>query len=174
MRVVSARLLSSILAVAVTGCAQPLVRFNLDAGTDSDAGTDAGTDAGQIDAGNCAACPMPVHAPARCIAGQCGRGPCEPGFFDFDPAIFGCETSCLGSSCTLGDGGAVTLTMPPLSETGMVSQTPSSGSSYGSAVQTSTGYSNFGTLGEPTPAGPEQTSSTYRNRGGFKTQLERP
>lgn len=134
-----------------------------------------GVDAGPQDAGSCSACPVPVNAPSRCSPTfQCSRGPCIPGFFDFETGIFGCETACRGANCNGSDGGAFVLTVPPVGESGAVGRTASSGSSYGSAVQTSSQYSNFGTLGEPTPPAPEQTGSAYRNRGGFKTQLERP
>ena len=47
-------------------------------------------------------CPAPLHASVTCEGGLCGRGACEPGFFDLDgDATFGCESACNpGAACT--------------------------------------------------------------------------
>lgn len=65
----------------------------------------------------CGACAAPVHAVAVCQAGRCGRGPCEPGWFDVDGDLTpGCESRCEGVRCALPDGGALTFSSPPLAE----------------------------------------------------------
>lgn len=149
-----------------------------DGGT-GDGGTgDGGTDAGcPNDVMNCSgcgrACAVPVNAAARCFDGGCGRGPCIAGAFDLDPAIFGCESTCTAATCMVGDGGTVVFTAPPVPETGLVNEALSSGSSHGAAVQTSTGHTNFGILGEETPPGVEQTSVSHRHLGGFNSALRR-
>lgn len=155
-----------------------------DGGTTDGGTTDAGIDAGLIDAGcpntvtSCGGCgvvcPLPLNALPRCSAdGGCGRGPCLAGAFDLEPGFFGCESTCLGPVCTLGDGGIVVLTAPPVPESGVTASTLASGSSHGAQVQTSTGHTNLGILGEPTPTGVEQTSATHRNVGGFNAELGR-
>ena len=155
----------------------------LDGGTDAGPG-DAGTDAGTPDAGcpntvmSCGGCgivcPAPLNASARCSAdGGCGRGPCLAGSFDLEPGLFGCESTCIGATCTLGDGGTVVLSSPPVPESGLTASTLASGSSHGGQVQTSTSHTNLGIMGEPTPAGSEQTSATHRNVGGFNAELQR-
>lgn len=136
--------------------------------------SDAGL-GGDVDhCGQCQrSCPVPANAERQCRQGQCGRGPCRAGFFDFDPALFGCETSCVGVRCTSPDGGFIDLTNPAIPETGQAWQTASSGASYGSAVQTSATHTHFGTLGQPTPGGTvEQTSATQKNVGGFESMLK--
>jgi hypothetical protein len=109
-------------------------------------------------------CPTPRRAEARCRAGVCGRGPCPSGFFDLDPAVFGCEWRCEGTNCTHDDGRKLALTSAPLPETDAVFQAASTGSSVGGAVQTSPRYTHIGVIGEPTPPTPE--SVTQRGDGG--------
>ena len=98
----------------------------------------------QSDPLNCGACgivcPAPNHASAACNAGVCGRGVCEPGWYDIDAQIPGCESG--------GEG----VTAAPLPATGLVFQAFASGSSYGDGAQTSSGHINTGVLGESTPA----------------------
>jgi hypothetical protein len=133
----------------------------------------------QTDVGNCGqcglACPVPLHAQAVCSAGKCGRGPCAPGYFDLDPGVFGCATSCQGQTCTLPDGGSVHLDAPALPESGAVWQAFGSGGSYGSAVQTSAAHTHFGVIGEPTPGGvggvTVQQGAAHRNISGFNAAL---
>ncbi len=97
----------------------------------------------QSDPLNCGACgnvcPTPLHASAACTTGVCGRGLCEPGWYDIDAHVPGCESG--------GDG----VTAPPLPQTGLVFQAFASGSSYGDQMQRSTTHVNVGVLGEPTP-----------------------
>ncbi|MBI5544082.1 MAG: hypothetical protein HY901_09355 [Deltaproteobacteria bacterium] len=114
-------------------------------------------------------CPTPLHAAAICSRGVCGRGPCETGWFDFDATVtLGCETRCVNRVCTRPDGTTITLTNDPLPETGLVFQSPASGSSLGDELQTSTSVSNVGVLGEPTPGGTvQQTSTALKNRVGL-------
>ena len=154
----------------------------IDAGF-GDGGLDAGADGGLVDAGcpntltSCGGCgvvcAVPLNAAPVCRDGGCGRGPCVPGAFDLEPGIFGCESTCAGATCTLGDGGTVVLSSPPVPETGLTASTLSSGGSHGAEVQTSAGHSNLGILGEPTPAADEQSSATHRNAGGFNAELRR-
>lgn len=151
-----------------------------------DGGTCKGADGGAADVtsdpNNCGlcmhTCATPMHSAARCKMGMCGRGPCDLGFFDFDPAVFGCEATCTGVNCTLGDGGMVVLTVPPLAETGAVFSAAVSGGAHGDKVQTSSSFTNVGQLGEPTPPNAdgtvEQTSSSYKNIGGFNSALRQP
>jgi hypothetical protein len=102
--------------------------FTFDAGffDDPDAGVeieqpvmvvDAG--AAPMDAGSAAdagcSCPSVANAQSMCSLGVCTRGPCEPGFFDVDPAVPGCESTCTGATCT-GPSGVITLTSPPVPE----------------------------------------------------------
>ena len=136
----------------------------------------------QNDPDNCGqcgnVCPTPLHSARRCVTGQCRRGPCAAGWYDFDRNVtYGCEASCTGLSCTLGSGGTVTLTAVPLPETGPTWQAVASGSSFGAQVQTSAAYTNMGILGEPTPPAAsgkvESTSGTHRNLGGFSSMLRK-
>jgi hypothetical protein len=103
------------------GSPEPMV----DAGPVTEA-PDAGvvaTDAGSscvlgtlTDCGACGdVCAAVPHADSMCSAGRCGRGLCHDGFFDLDPAIDGCETSCVGTVCG-GPNGPVNLTAPPVNE----------------------------------------------------------
>jgi hypothetical protein len=75
----------------------------------------------QSDPPNCGACgnvcPALLHAAATCDAGACGRGQCDPGWYDID-SVVGCEVG--------GEG----VTAAPLPETGLVFQAFASGSSY--------------------------------------------
>ena len=151
-----------------------------DAGMPPDAGPpdsgvpDAGCPNTVLSCGGCGVvCPVPLNASPVCFSdGGCGRGSCIAGAFDLEPGSFGCESTCVGPLCTLGDGGVVVLTAPPVPETGVTASAFASGSSHGAQVQTSTGHTNFGVLGEPTPPG-EQSSAAHRNLGGFTTELGR-
>jgi hypothetical protein len=49
------------------------------------------------DLANCGGCNRPCYFPfasATCTGGVCTQGACLPGFYDRDPAVPGCETSC--------------------------------------------------------------------------------
>jgi hypothetical protein len=121
------------------------------------------------------ACPSPSHALASCEAGpKCGRGPCDPDYFDFDPNIFGCETYCKNRQCTLADGGTITLSNDPLHERSMAFHALSSGASFGDVTQRSdAGYQNVGTLGE-LAVGASSSDGGYTNYGGFLRASQRP
>lgn len=121
------------------------------------------------------ACPIPSHAPASCeTGGKCGRGPCDPDYFDFDPATFGCETYCKNRQCTLADGGTITLSNDPLHERSMAFHALSSGASFGDVTQRSdAGYQNVGTLGE-LAVGASSSDGGYTNYGGFLRASQRP
>ena len=97
----------------------------------------------QTDTSNCGTCgnvcPAPLHASAACSAGVCGRGACDPGWFDVEVSVPGCESG--------GEG----VTAAPLPKTGLVFQAFASGSSYGDRVQVGTTHTNVGALGESTP-----------------------
>lgn len=116
----------------------------------------------QSDPLNCGACgkvcPTPPHAAATCDAGACGRGPCEPGWYDLDGAL-GCEAG--------GEG----VTAAPLPETGLVFQAFASGSSFGGNVQGSLSYMNVGVLGESTPPAVNgavaETSTEHKHVSGL-------
>lgn len=114
------------------------------------------------------ACPAPLNAEALCLAGgMCGRGPCAPGSFDFDPNVPGCETTCTNRTCMFPDGGTVTLSNDPLHERSMAFAALSSGASFGSLTQRSDGgYQNVGTLGE-VAVGTSSSDGGYTNYGGF-------
>lgn len=114
------------------------------------------------------ACPAPKNAEALCLAGGvCGRGPCVLGYFDFDPNVPGCETTCTNRKCELIDGGTVTLNNDPLHERSMAFAALSSGASFGSLTQRSDGgYQNVGTLGE-VAVGTSSSDGGYTNYGGF-------
>lgn len=122
-------------------------------------------------------CALPAHAAARCGGGACGRGPCEPGFFDLDgPATFGCESTCAGRRCTFPDGGTVDLNNDPLPESGGAFHTFAAGSSLGGAVQTSSQFTNEGVLGQGVPQGEpgqvEASGGSYRHVGGFTPAIK--
>ncbi len=123
--------------------------------------------------GQCGAtCPAPVNAAARCANGVCGRGPCQPGFFDVDgPATFGCESTCAARQCSLPDGGVLAVHHDPLPEAGGVFHTFSSGGSFGDQVQTNSQFTNFGVFGQGVPQAQngqvEASGGAYRHLGGF-------
>ncbi len=125
------------------------------------------------DVNNCGACgtvcPTPVHAAAACQAGTCGRGACAPGFYDIDGAATpGCESTCAGTTCTLPDGGTVTVTVPPGNEAGATAGLFSAGASLGSTAQANGQYRHLGMLGEaPGTAGTPSANGQYKNVGGF-------
>jgi hypothetical protein len=131
----------------------------------------AGCDAGvQDDVANCGqcgrVCPVPLNATARCLAGQCGRGPCAAGFFDLDGDVTpGCESTCAGLNCTLPDGGTVTLTVPPLSERG--SGGISAGAAAGTSTQTNATHRHSGALGEGPGVSGASANGAHRNVGGL-------
>lgn len=117
-------------------------------------------------------CSPVVHSTVACTAGACGHGPCESGWFDFEPDVGGCETACIESRCTLRDGGQIILTDAP---TNALSSW-ASGSSFGAGVQTNADVSNVGVLGEaaaPLPAGGDviQSGDGIQNVGGINAYL---
>jgi hypothetical protein len=136
----------------------------------------------QTSATNCGTCgnvcPTPAHASAACNAGLCGRGACAAGFFDLDgPVVFGCESTCTGRNCTLGDGGSITVSNDPVSEIGLVGKSVVNGSSVGAGVQTNANHSNLGSIGEATPkvgpgGGIETSNSQNKHRGGFGAKVK--
>lgn len=133
-------------------------------------------------------CPIPAHAQGGCVSGvngvgECGRGPCDPDYFDFDPNIPGCETYCKNRQCTLADGGTIALSNDPLHERSMAFHALSSGASFGAATQRSdAGYQNVGILGESplglsADGGYTSVSSSdagYTNYGGFLRASQLP
>jgi len=129
----------------------------------------------QTDPANCGmcgvVCAQPLNASPACYVGHCGRGPCMPGTFDIDGAgTLGCESTCNGRVCTLPDGGVVNLNNDPLPETGLAGRSVVNGASLGSKVMTDSMHTNFGSMGEATPAvdgGIEVSDSQHRHRGGF-------
>jgi hypothetical protein len=81
------------------------------------------TQSDPLNCGACGkACPTPPHAATTCDAGVCGRGPCDPGWYDID-SVVGCEAG--------GEG----VTAASLPETGLVFQAFASGGSYGGHVR---------------------------------------
>jgi len=131
------------------------------------------TETDPFNCGGCGhVCPAPLNTPVSCSGGLCGRGPCQPGTFDLDgPATFGCEATCAGATCTLADGGSLTLGAPPLPETGLVAQVLCSGGALPPAPQTNARFTNYGVLGEPTPplwgGAVRQRNATFQNIPGF-------
>lgn len=134
---------------------------------------DAGSVELQNDPSNCGqcglACPAPAHADARCAQSACGRGPCEAGFFDLDgPATFGCEATCAGRDCTLGDGGTVHVNNDPMPERSGVFHSLSAGASFADKVQTNPGFTNVGVVGQGVPLeNGAAANGQYRHVGGF-------
>jgi hypothetical protein len=121
----------------------------------------------QDDVNNCGACgtvcPAPLNSAARCNAGRCGRGACAAGFFDVDGELTpGCESRCTGLTCTLPDGGTVTLTVPPLPDTGAgdVSAGPAVG-------QSNATHRHTGAVGEGPGASGPGSNSAHRHVGGL-------
>lgn len=117
-------------------------------------------------------CPTPVHAAARCMSGTCGRGPCEPGYFDLDgPLTFGCEAQCTATECRDANGNPIPIDAIPPPETGVIWHAFSSGASVGAEVQTNATHINYGVLGEAVVGedGAEMSNGTHRSRGGFVT-----
>jgi len=133
-------------------------------GTSAQQGTCGGqrtdTQSDPLNCGACGnACPTPLHAVAVCDAGACGRGACDPGWYDLDGTL-GCEAG--------GEG----VTAAPLPETGLVFQAFASGSSYGERLQGNGGrYTNVGVLGESTPPAVNgkvsETSTEHQNISGL-------
>jgi hypothetical protein len=142
-----------LLFVIVAGCGQS-AQQDLCGGRTTDMRSDP------LNCGACSnACPAPVHAAATCDAGACGRGPCDPGWYDLDASVLGCEAG--------GEG----ITAAPLPETGLVFQTFASGSSYGGRFQANGHFTNVGVLGESTPpavnGAVSETSAEHKNIGGL-------
>src|SRR5207247_1820279 len=121
-------------------------------------------------------CPTPTNALAVCELGACGRSACAVGFFDVDGATtFGCETQCSGNTCQLPGGQQVRVTNPPVPESGGLWRTLATGGSFGAHLQTSAGFTNLTTVGEPTPAvrgSQSQSSASYRNLAGFSAAVK--
>ena len=137
----------------------------------------ANTNTDPANCGSCGnACPNPVHAAAACVGGLCGRAACQPGFFDLDgPATTGCESTCVGKTCTLPDGGTITTNNEPLPETGLVGRSIVNGSSVGGSVQTNAAHTNMGSIGEATPAvggGLETSNAAHKHKGGFGARVK--
>jgi hypothetical protein len=135
----------------------------------------------QVDVNNCGTCgnvcATPVQATSACVAGVCGRGPCAAGRFDLDgTVIFGCEATCTGRTCTLGDGGTVTVSNDPVPETRQPARSIANGASL-SAPMTNANHTNMGSIGEATPAvgaggGIEVSNGTHKHRGGFGARVK--
>jgi len=123
-------------------------------------GRSTDTQSDPLNCGACSnACPAPLHAAATCDGGACGRGPCDPGWYDIDASAPGCESG--------GEG----VTAAPLPETGLVFQAFASGSSYGGRFQANGHYTNVGVLGESTPpavnGAVSETNAEHKNIGGL-------
>lgn len=136
----------------------------------------------QTDVSHCGecgnSCPLPVHATAKCSVGQCGRTPCEPGYFDLDgPLTPGCEATCDGGTCALPDGGTQIIHSTLIPETGFIPHGLAGGTAVGGLLQTNPEFTNQAVLGEgmPLPAvgGPLQTNAQFKNHGGFVPALAR-
>jgi hypothetical protein len=135
--------------------------------TTGSSGCDAGVLDDPLNCGGCGhVCATPLNAPARCVAGQCGRGPCAAGFVDVDgDATLGCESTCSGLRCTLPDGGTITVTGPPVSEqsAGGFSASPAAGST----AQSNATHRHVGALGEGPGTSGASSNATHRNIGGL-------
>ena len=149
------------VSLAVMGVAMSIAAGCHNSGSQGECGGQR-TDV-QSDPSNCGACgktcPTPLHAAAVCTAGTCGQGPCDPGWWDLDASVPGCEAG--------GEG----VTAQPLPATGMVFQAFAAGSSYGDRIQVNGEHTNVGVLGEPTPPAVRgfvsETSAAYQNIGGL-------
>jgi hypothetical protein len=155
-----------VAATALAGCGRPSKLPNDCGGAPVDLQTDVNN------CGSCAhACPAPAHAPATCSSAKCGRGPCVDGWFDFDGEVtLGCEVSCTGTACHTPSGDTITLTSPPVPDTGNRAVFVSSGA-VGAQAQTGSGFTHTGQLGDPTPpnagGATVQQNAQYQNFGGF-------
>ena len=161
----------SVCGAAGSDCIQPCV---------NGARTACQRPSGQVDtlndAQNCGqcgkACSSFAGAVASCRGGVCIRGTCLPNRFDLDgdPAN-GCEATCSSTGCTGTGGNPIPVSVNPLPESGAVFQSISSATSLAGFVQTSSAYSNFATLGEPTPlligGTLESSNATHRNTAGI-------
>jgi hypothetical protein len=150
-------LLPALLLLAA-GCFESLTAFP------RKAPPDAGPPPPPADAGTaCDRCPTPVHAPLACRSGTCGRGPCEPGYYDVDgPVTPGCESTCAGTTCTLPDGRTVTLSMPAVHDLGPAGAL----SATGLQAPDGDGLRHPAAVGEPTGSLPS-SNAQYRHTGGF-------
>lgn len=133
---------------------------------------DAGTD--PLNCGQCGrSCAAPANAATRCAQGECGRGPCQAGFFDLDgPVVFGCESTCVGRQCTFPDGGTITVHNDPLPESNSSFHAFAAGSSLADKVQTNSQFTNQGVLGQGVPQGEEAVGGAYRHVGGFTSAVK--
>jgi len=152
------RCLLPALLLLCTGCFESLTAFP------KKPAPDAGQPLPTVDAGSaCDMCPTPVHAALVCRDGRCGRGPCEKGFYDVDgPVTPGCESTCVGTTCTLPSGSTVTLTLPAVHDLGPAGAT----SATGLKSPEGDGLRHPAAVGEPTGSLPS-TNATYRHTGGF-------
>lgn len=78
----------------------------------------------------------------------------------------GCESTCVGTACTLPGGGGITLTVPPPVERGGVFAEFHAGAALGAHVMSGGNLRNLGVLGGP-PTAPvgESTGGNHRNVG---------
>ena len=170
MRLGLARYAGVVLSMVVCACgssSSPNVAGNQDGGSNSGQGAAGGSTGGgakgpcvdvQSDPYNCGACGVVcsfANATPRCASGTCARGVCASGWYDLDgdPGN-GCEASCSGGTCTIGSGSAartVTLSAPPLPESGMVASALASSGPVIARADEPPPVDLTGVLGEPTP-----------------------
>jgi len=164
------RRLALPLLLLASGCFESLTAFPKkvapDAGT-PDAGPPCDAARLSTDTAHCGACgnacPAPLHAAAACRDGHCGRGPCEPGFYDVDgPVTPGCESTCVGTTCTLPGGQTVTLSMPAVHDLGPAG----AASATGLKAPEGDGHRHPAAVGAPEGATPS-SNDHYRHTGGF-------
>lgn len=112
----------------------------------------------QSDPYNCGACGVAcsfASATPLCVSGTCARGVCSSGWHDLDAdPTNGCEASCSGASCTVGTGAearTVTLSAPPLPESGGVASAFSNSGPVGAGAEDPPPVDLSGILGDPTP-----------------------
>ena len=127
------------------------------------------------DVSNCGACGQvcqAANATPLCVHGVCTRSPCLTGYFDFDPAVPGCETRCDPSGCFDLADRPVRIDSVPLPETGLVREARSSGTSRGALLQASAQYTAVTVTGDVSASFVDQNanelkSNAYILRGGF-------
>jgi len=125
--------------------------------------------------------PRPAPCAASLHQQQVRSGSVREGFFDIDPVTFGCESTCAGNVCSTGST-LVTLTSPPLAESGFVFQALSSGGSFAPLRPTRFGGPDQRDRTATTPCSVEDppppiptkavsSSSTHKHIGGFPAAI---